>query len=168
MALGATFATSDSVSDSDAVKGLYLRHDLPGGLINYRVGQVELSGVQGGCAYSCDDTESFFSQPLSAYPANTLPGQGFGVIGEFMPGDLISFEAGIADASGNGEINFGRPFDTGDWAYAFSVALNDPLPDTGYGKYKVAYYVVDPTNQGDAESSSAYGRIHRHCGTGCG
>lgn len=153
-ALGTNFASSDSVSDSGAVKALYLRHDLPGGMFNYRVGQVEISGIQGGCAYSCDDTDSFFSQPLSAYPASTMPGQGFGLIGEFLLGDIVKFEAGIADALGNGNVNFSRPFDTGDWAYAASVALVEPFPDAGYGQYKVAYYSVDPTGQGTPNASA--------------
>jgi hypothetical protein len=146
-ALGMNFSPSDSVTDVDALKALYLRHDLPGGIFNYRVGQVELSGVQGSCNYACDDTSTFFSGPLSAFPANSLPGQGMGFIGEAHLTGTVSIEAGIADARGDGTVDPSRPFDTNEWAYAGALIVDNPFADIGDGRARLAYYHVGTTQK---------------------
>ena len=138
----------------DGADALYFRHDLPGGNFRYRAGQVKISDIHGNCAYSCSEKKSFSSRPLSANPANTLPGKTIGFIGEFMISDIVVIEGAVADTAGDGEIDFGRPFKLGDWAYAVSLTLNDLIPDTGYGKYKVAFYSVDPMRQGTPEARS--------------
>lgn len=153
--LGTNFASSDSVGDSDALKALYLRYELPGGVANVRVGQHELTGIIGGCAYSCDDTTSFFSGPLSAFPASTLPGQGMGFAGGVEFGAGISVEAGIADGRGDGNLNPGRPFESGEWGYAAAAKVTNPFATTGDGQMKAAYYFVDETYQGTSRRQAS-------------
>ncbi|MEP1934236.1 MAG: carbohydrate porin [Hoeflea sp.] len=153
--LGINFTSSDSVADSDSLKALYLRYDLPGGAANIRFGQHELAGIVGGCAYSCDDTSSFMSGPLSAYPASTLPGQGMGFAGGVELGGGVSLEAGIADARGNGHLNPGRPFDSGEWGYAAAAKLSNPFAATGDGQIKAAYYFVDETFKGTSKRQAS-------------
>jgi len=45
-ALGMNYSPSDSVSDVDALKAAYFRHDLPGDQFSYRIGHLELSGCR--------------------------------------------------------------------------------------------------------------------------
>ena len=151
-ALGMNFTPSDSVSDVDALKSLYFRHDLPGGLFGYQVGHVSIADVQGGCAYACDDTGSFISSPLSAFPANSLPGQGMGFIGELQLSGGWSFEAGVADARGDSTLNVGRPFDTNEWAYAVALKAKDLFAEIGDGQARLAYYHVGETQKDTANT----------------
>lgn len=153
--LGVNYTSSDSVADSNSLKALYLRYDFPGGAANIRVGQHELLGIVGGCAYSCDDTTSFVSGPLSAYPASTLPGQGMGFAGGIELGGGVSLEAGIADARGNGNLHLSRPFETGEWGYAAAAKISNPFAATGDGQIKAAYYFVDETYQGSSREQAS-------------
>jgi len=147
-AAGINFFTSDSPADSDTIKAIYWRQDLPGGFANIRVGHVELSGIDGGCTYACDDTTSFISAPLAANPARTMPGQGMGIIAELIFGGGISVEAGVADGNGDGTVNAGRPFRTRELAYAAAIIARNPFPQLGAGHYRLSFYYVDPTKQG--------------------
>ena len=56
---------------------------------------------------------------------------------------------------GNGQLNFGRVFDTGDIAYAGAVRLENPFPDLGDGQYKFSYYSVDATGQGTPSAAAS-------------
>ncbi len=161
-ALGINYFTSDSPADTDALKALYWRQDFPGGYLNIRFGQVELAGINGGCTYACDDTKTFISSPLSANPASTLSGPGMGAIAEFTVGDHVSFEAGFGDGNGDGTLNPGRPFRTGELAYVAAVVLRDPFAELGAGQYRLSGYYVDPTKQGTTAAAASTRGVALH------
>jgi len=145
--LGISYFSSDSPANSEVIKGLLWRQDLPGDFLTLLVGHGEIAAVDNGCRYACDDTQSFLSTPLSSNPTRTLPGQGTGVGADFKLTKSMIVEAEVADASGDGTINFGRVFDTGRVAYATALKFENPFKPTGNGIYKFTYYSVDSTGQ---------------------
>lgn len=150
---GANILASDSVSDSEALKSLSWVHVFPGDAVTLRVGHDEISSLYSGCQYSCDDTTYFIAQPLSNNVAGTLPGQGMAVIADIRLTDVIGFEAGIADAAGDGKLNFGRAFGSGDFAYGAAIKLTNPFPEIGDGFFKFTYFGTDATQQGTPQAT---------------
>lgn len=160
--LGINYFVSDSVADSNALKALYWRQDLPGDVVNFRLGHVELSGLVLSCSYACDDTTSFLSSPLSANPAGTMAGQGMGLIVGINLGPNVTFEAAVGDGNGDGNLNLGRPFHTGELTYVASLEAENLFPTYGAGKLRLAGYYVEPTKQGTpgAQASTSGLGIH--------
>jgi len=70
-----------------------------------------------------------------------------GFIGELQFTNIWGVEAGIADARGDGTLNPGRPFDTGEWAYAIALKATNPFAELGDGKMSIAYYHVGETQK---------------------
>ena len=145
--LGINYFSSDSPANSEVIKGLLWRHELPGDLLTLFVGHDEIAGINLGCRYACDDTQSFLSTPLSANPTSTLPGQGTMVEANLKLTRSMILETGVSDASGDGNINFSRVFDDGRLAYAGALKFENPFKSTGNGIYKFTYYKVDSTGQ---------------------
>jgi hypothetical protein len=145
--LGINYFSSDSPVNSEVIKGLLWRHELPGDLLTLFVGHDEIAGINLGCRYACDDTQSFLSTPLSANPTSTLPGQGTMVEANLKLTRSMILETGVSDASGDGNINFSRVFDDGRLAYAGALKFENPFKSTGNGIYKFTYYKVDSTGQ---------------------
>ena len=143
--LGINYFSSDSPANTETIKGLLWRHELPGDFLTLIVGHDEIAGVDSGCRYACDDTKSFFSTPLSANPTRTLPSQGPMASADFTLAKGVVVETSVADASGDGNLNFSRVFDKGRLAYAGALKLENPLKDVGSGLYKFSYYKVDST-----------------------
>ena len=145
--LGINYFSSDSPANSEVIKGLLWRQELPGDSVTLFVGHDEIAGINLGCRYACDDTQSFLSTPLASNPASTLPGQGASVGADFKLTESMIIETGVADASGDGDINFSRVFDDGRLAYATALKFENPFKSTGDGIYKFTYYSVDSTGQ---------------------
>ena len=145
--LGINYFSSDSPANSEVIKGLLWRQELPGDFLTLFMGHDEISGINLGCRYACDDTQSFLSTPLASSPTSTLPGQGAMVGADFKLTKSMIVETGVADASGDGNINFGRVFDDGRLAYATALKFENPFKSTGDGIYKFTYYSVDSTGQ---------------------
>lgn len=153
--LGINYFTSDSVANTDVIKALLWRHELPGDALTLIFGHSEIGSLDGGCRYACDDTQSFISQILSTNPARTLPGQGTEIGADVKVFDGVIVELSAADARGNGKLNLGRPFDTGEWAYAGALKFENPFKQFGDGLYKFTYYQVDATRQGTPDAQAA-------------
>ncbi|MGI9201100.1 MAG: carbohydrate porin [Woeseiaceae bacterium] len=154
-ALGINFFTSDSVADVNAVKALLWRHDFPEEVFGFSIGHVELSDIDGGgCSYTCDDTASFISAPLATNVARTLPGQGAGVVADWQIVDNVFLHGGVADARGNGKIDFGNAFRQDEYAVAGALSLVNPFEHLGDGFYKFSYYYVTPTKQGTPQAAA--------------
>ncbi len=153
--LGINYFISDSIVNTNIVKALLWQQQFPGEYVTLKLGHGEISGVVNGCRYACDDTKSFLSTPLSAYPASTLPGQGTMISAIFQPVEGISLELAAADALGDGKLDFKRVFDTHDLAYAAALKFVNPFKSVGDGEYRFGYYRVDPTGQGTPSSQSA-------------
>lgn len=150
-----SYFTSDSVANTDVVKALLWQHDFPGEKLMLKLGHGEISGVINGCRYACDDTLSFLSTPLSAYPASTLPGQGPMISATVQPIDGMFFELAVADALGDGKLDFQRVFRTDDLAYAGALKFVNPFESVGDGEYRFGYYKIDPTGQGSPSAQAA-------------
>ena len=150
---GANILASDSVSDSESLKALSWVHQFPGDVLTLRLGHDEVASLYAGCQYSCDDTTFFIPQPLSNNVAGTLPGQGMAAIADISVTDVIGIEAGIADAAGDGKLNLGRVFESGELAYGAAVKLTNPFSGVGDGFYKIAYYGTDATRQGTPQAT---------------
>jgi hypothetical protein len=145
--LGINYFSSDSPANSETIKGLLWRHELPGDFLTVFVGHNEIGSIDDGCRYACDDTRSFLATPLSSNPARTLPSQGPMVEANVKLTESVILEAGVSDASGDGNLNFSRVFDNGRLAYATALKLENPFKPTGNGIYKISYYKVDSTGQ---------------------
>ena len=143
--LGIEYLTSDSTGNANSIKGLLWYHRFPGEFLTLTVGQDEMSALDGNCRYACDDTTSFFSTPLSSNPTRTLPGPGAMVSADWKLTKGVIVETGVADALGDGNLNFSRVFDTGDVAYAGALKFVNPFKSVGDGFYKFTYYKVDST-----------------------
>ncbi len=150
--LGVNYFTSDSPANTEIIKGLLWRHELPGEFLTLFVGHDEISNIDNGCRYACDDTQSFFSTPLSSNPTRTLPSQGPMVAADVKLAEGVILETGVADASGDGNLNFSRVFDKGRLAYAGALRLESPFKPVGDGLYKFTYYKVDSTGQPGTDS----------------
>jgi hypothetical protein len=147
-ALGINYFISDSVGETSAVKSLLWRNEFAGDFLTLMVGHGEIGELDGGCRYACDDTTSFISSPLSSNPNRTLPGQGPMVSADFNLSSNVIVEATVADAQGDGNIDFNRVFRTGELAYAGALKIVNPFEETGDGVYKLTYYRVDATRKG--------------------
>ncbi len=145
--LGINYFASDSPANTEIIKGLLWRHELPGEFLTLFAGHDEISAIDNGCRYACDDTQSFFSTPLSSNPTRTLPSQGPMVSADVKLAEGVIVETGVSDASGDGKLNFSRVFDKGRLAYATALKLENPFKPTGDGLYKLTYYTVDSTGQ---------------------
>jgi len=143
--LGVNYFTSDSPANTEIIKGLLWRHELPGEFLILFVGHDEITNLDNGCRYACDDTQSFFSTPLSSNPTRTLPSQGPMLSADVKLTEGVIVETAVADALGNGNLNFSRVFDTGRVAYAGALRLENPFKRVGDGLYKFTYYKVDST-----------------------
>ncbi|MGI9371695.1 MAG: carbohydrate porin [Hyphomicrobiales bacterium] len=153
--LGINYFISDSVADVNVIKSLLWRHDLPGDALTLFVGHGEIGSLDGGCRYACDDTTSFISSPLSNNPARTLPGQGAMVSADIRIADNVVLEGTVADALGDGKLDFGRIFKNGDLAYGGAIKFENPFEAAGDGVYKLTYYRVDATRQGTNRAQRA-------------
>lgn len=153
--LGINYFTSDTPGNTETVKALLWRHEFPGDFLTLLVGHDEMSAINGGCRYACDDTQSFFSTPLSANPASTLPGQGAAVSADLNLTESVIIEAGIADARGDGNINFKRVFRHDERVYIAALKLQNPFKSIGDGHYKATYYKVDATRPGTSSAKGA-------------
>ncbi len=143
--LGVAYFTSDSPANTEIIKGLLWQHEFPGEFLTLIAGHDEISGIDNGCRYACDDTQSFFSSPLSSNPTRTLPGQGPMVSADVKLAEGVIVETGVSDASGDGNLNFSRVFNKGRLAYASALKLENPFKSVGDGVYKFTYYKVDST-----------------------
>lgn len=153
--LGINYFSSDSPGNTETVKALLWRHQLPGDLLTLFVGHDELASLDGGCRYACDDTQSFFASPLSNNVARTLPGQGAGAGADIELVDGVILQGAAGDARGDGNLNFRRVFETGELVYAGALKFENPFKAVGNGLYKFTYYKVDATRQGTPAARSA-------------
>ncbi len=153
--LGINYFSSDSVGNTETIKALLWRHQLPGDFLTIFVGHDEIANLDGGCRYACDDTTSFISSPLATNIARTLPGQGAAAAADLEVFDGVFVEGIVADARGDGNLNFRRVFNTGEHAYAGSLRFENPFKSHGDGLYKLTYYKVDATRQGTPAAQSA-------------
>jgi len=69
--------------------------------------------------------------------------------------DNVVLEGTVADALGDGKVDFNRVFKNGDLAYAGALKLENPFKATGDGVYKLTYYRVDATRQGTEKAQKA-------------
>ncbi len=152
--LGINYFVSDSVADTNIIKSLLWLHELPGERVTVKVGHGAISEVVNGCRYACDDTASFLSSPLSAFPASTLPGQGTMLSTSVNLSEGASLEVTVADALGDGKLDFKRIFDNGELAYAGAVLFDNPFAATGAGQYRFGLYQVDATGKGTAAAQA--------------
>ncbi|MGI9570080.1 MAG: carbohydrate porin [Desulfobulbia bacterium] len=152
--LGINYFSSDSVGDVDVVKALLWRHDFPGDILTMWIGHDEIGALDGGCSYLCDDTSSFISSPLSNNPTRTLPGQGGMLSAEVQLFNNVFLDAAIADARGNGQVNFSR-LSHEEYAYAGALTVRDPFATRGDGFYRLTYYRVDETYKGTSRQQAA-------------
>ena len=153
--LGISFQTTDSSTNTETIKALLWRHEFPGDVLKLFVGHDEIANLDGECNYSCDDTGSFVAEPLSTNPARTLPGQGPMIAADVQVIKDIFFEVAVADALGDGNLNFKRVFDTGDVAYAGALKFKDPFKQIGDGFYRFTYYGVEETRRGTQSAQRA-------------
>jgi len=154
-ALGINYFASDSVGNTDSFKAMLWRHELPGDVLTIIMGHGEIGGVDGGCRYACDDTQSFISSILSNNPTRTLPGQGTEIGADVKIVDGVVVEFSAADARGNGRLHLDRPFETNEWAYATALKIENPFKQFGDGLYKLTYYTVDETRKGTPQAQAA-------------
>ena len=152
--LGINYFTNDSVGRTEVTKAILWRHELPGDFLTVLLGHDELNAINGGCRYACDDTTSFFSTPLAANPASTMPGQGMMASVDVKLREGVIVEAGVADARGDGRLHFNRVFNTGEVAYAGALKVENPFKSVGDGVYKFSYYKVDATRQGTPKAAA--------------
>ena len=143
--LGVAYFTSDSPANTEIIKGLLWQHEFPGEFLTLIAGHDEIIGIDNGCRYACDDTQSFFSSPLSSNPTRTLPGQGPMVSADVKLAEGVIVKTGVSDASGDGNLNFSRVFNAGQLAYASALKLENPFKSVGDGVNKFTYYKVDST-----------------------
>ncbi len=152
--LGVNYFVSDSIADVDIIKSLLWQHELPGETVTLKLGHGGVSEVVNGCRYACDDTASFLSSPLSAFPASTMPGQGTMFSASVKVMENAAVEVAAGDALGNGKLNFKRVFNNDELAYTGAIKFDNPFAETGDGQYRFGLYQVDATGQGTASAQA--------------
>ena len=153
--LGINWMVSDSVADSNSLKSLYWQQDFPRDVGYLRFGHLEMNGMVFGCAYACDDTQSFISGPLSSNPASTMAGQGWGLQAGVNVGTKVKFELGVTDGNGDGTLQSLSSVNSNELVYAGALSFNNLFPDLGDGAISIAYYSVDPLKQGTPGAQAA-------------
>jgi len=153
--MGTSFALSDSPSDADVLRALYWVQDFSSGRVRFAFGHGEIAkNDNGNCRYSCDDTTTFVSQPLSSNPARTLPGAGAGIGLETYPVPELELAFALGDARGDGDLNFKRVFDEGDLAYSGEIVWRSDVPGLEHGEYRITGYHVDEIESASQKSST--------------
>lgn len=152
--LGISYPVSDSVTDTNAVKGLYWQQDFPGDIFNIQFGQIELNGIILNCSYTCDDTTSFMASPLSTNVTSTMAAQGLGLRAGVNFNANLKFEFGVTDGNGNGQLHLDRGVDLKELAYGAAFVGINLFPSLGAGAIRLGYYMVDPTKQGTPNAAA--------------
>jgi hypothetical protein len=153
--LGVNWPISDSVADSNSLKSLYWQQDFPRDVGFLRFGHLELNGIVFGCAYACDDTQSFISGPLSSNPTSTMAGQGWGLVAGANLGTNVKLEIGVTDGNGDGTLQSPDSVNSNELAYAGAATFSNLFSALGDGEIKVAYYSVNPLKQGTPGAQAA-------------
>jgi hypothetical protein len=153
--LGVNWPISDSVADSNSLKSLYWQQDFPRDVGFLRFGHLELNGIVFGCAYACDDTQSFISGPLSSNPTSTMAGQGWGLVTGANLGTNVKLEIGVTDGNGDGTLQSPDSVNSDELAYAGAATFSNLFSALGDGEIKVAYYSVSPLKEGTPDAQAA-------------
>jgi len=155
--MGTSFALSDTPGDSDVLRALYWRQEFAAGRVLFAFGHGEIAkNDNGNCRYSCDDTTTFMSQPLSSNPARTLPGAGAGMSMDVFPVPELELSFALGDARADGDLNFNRVFDEGDLAYSGEIVWRSEVPGLGHGEYRVTGFHVDEVESTGQKSSTGF------------
>ncbi len=143
--LGISSFTSDSITNADLFRSVAWRQQLMGGLVDFRIGQLEPTTLFNALPYA-NDNRAFLASPLSNESARTVPAAGVGMILIAEVFEDVFVGGAVADANGKGAFLDFDSFFQGDTMSSAYLAFEPQIGCLGKGKYQVALHVIDATD----------------------